>query len=620
MPGPLSRFKAQDALFRCDKRKQRHQYHGQPKGFDSLSALEDEDMPEPAVPEPGTIAGESALSMNARRKVDEWLDRSDFHTPDSPSHTFPDIQDGGIAGSGPHTSLGGDTSTLDIISGVLSRAADDHDAVVDQVREPPASPMVPLTDAAARIVDAANQREAAEFDDIDELLDIDDSVSDTATASVSCFADRTKEVVHYPKQHSMSAFQTMLAIWESEHSVTRDAHTQLVEIFQLAQSLDEIQQTSRRQATPLKRVVQSLPLHKLRKVTVQLDHTALPSRTKLEENLLVFDMSEIVSSILSSPHMRGHIYQGMACLTDGRVESPWQANWWGESIRTTSGQFFPYPDGGPIFPSDFVRWRCPWPQCFMGSLHCGHHLGRVRYCGWDKRHATTSTDATATMPILLVQKVIERDLLFGDMASDIASTGFIHRTVGTSCSELVLVEDDEVSLSPGDIIEHVPDIEMDYHYDPNGPGSVRPGPLTSPYTIRLIYNRSRRQYRVVRLSSPHRAELELNAFGRAYLTEAFAKKDVISLPFQMFIDAFGLYRNMYRSLLGVYLTPEFFAPELRSKRSNIFPLTLGPHGADLVTGRLLEDYGYAGKPCTRINWPSRRSIGDWSATPFPEGS
>jgi hypothetical protein len=47
-----------------------------------------------------------------------------------------------------------------------------------------------------------------------------------------------------------------------------------------------------------------------------------------------------------------------------------------------------------------------------------------------------------------------------------------------------------------------------------------------------------------------------------------------------FVDGFGLYCNMYRSLMGVYLTLASMNLRQRSRRANMFPLTLGPHGSN----------------------------------------
>lgn len=61
---------------------------------------------------------------------------------------------------------------------------------------------------------------------------------------------------------------------------------------------------------------------------------------------------------------------------------------------------------------------------------------------------------------------------------------------------------------------------------------------------------SQRQFRSVKLTTPLRAEKEIMVFGRGYLEEKFSDPSIISLPFFLFVDSFGLFRNMYRSLMG----------------------------------------------------------------------
>ena len=68
---------------------------------------------------------------------------------------------------------------------------------------------------------------------------------------------------------------------------------------------------------------------------------------------------------------------------------------------------------------------------------------------------------------------------------------------------------------------------------------------------------------------------------------------VISLPLLLFIDGFGLYRNMYRTLMGVYANIVTFAFHERQRQSNILPLTPGPHGSnfsDVVAAALQSLY------------------------------
>jgi len=53
----------------------------------------------------------------------------------------------------------------------------------------------------------------------------------------------------------------------------------------------------------------------------------------------------------------------------------------------------------------------------------------------------------------------------------------------------------------------------------------------------------------------------------------------LSLPFVLFIDDFGVHRNMYGALKAFYITPACLDYTDRRKPSNGFALTLGPHGA-----------------------------------------
>lgn len=56
----------------------------------------------------------------------------------------------------------------------------------------------------------------------------------------------------------------------------------------------------------------------------------------------------------------------------------------------------------------------------------------------------------------------------------------------------------------------------------------------------------------------------------------------MSLPLLTFIDAFGLYRNLYRSLIGIYFIIVVLSARKRDRRANVFPLTLGLHGSNFA--------------------------------------
>ena len=91
-------------------------------------------------------------------------------------------------------------------------------------------------------------------------------------------------------------------------------------------------------------------------------------------------------------------------------------------------------------------------------------------------------------------------------------------------------------------------------------------------------NVRRKILRAVQLSDPSRGELELQIYGRPHF-EALADQACLSLLLLTFIDAFGAYRNIYRSLLGIYNTPANLPSMERGRRHNVLTLTLGPHGS-----------------------------------------
>ena len=78
-----------------------------------------------------------------------------------------------------------------------------------------------------------------------------------------------------------------------------------------------------------------------------------------------------------------------------------------------------------------------------------------------------------------------------------------------------------------------------------------------------------------------RGELELSTYGRPHLI-SFGKNNTLCIPLLTFIDAFGLYRNMYRSLMGIYATIAALNWRERRRRANVLPLALGPHATNFA--------------------------------------
>ncbi|KAH8746167.1 hypothetical protein F5882DRAFT_237250, partial [Hyaloscypha sp. PMI_1271] len=45
----------------------------------------------------------------------------------------------------------------------------------------------------------------------------------------------------------------------------------------------------------------------------------------------------------------------------------------------------------------------------------------------------------------------------------------------------------------------------------------------------------------------------------------------------LFIDGFSIYRNLYRTLIGIYTILVGFSSKEYSRRANVFPIILGPY-------------------------------------------
>lgn len=143
--------------------------------------------------------------------------------------------------------------------------------------------------------------------------------------------------------------------------------------------------------------------------------------------------------------------------------------------------------------------------------------------------------------------------------------------------ELVVCIDVTHIIEPSAIRERI-QVHIDYDFDPTD----TPTPLPSFQNIvRYFYSQERGCFRPAMLTTPLRAEKEIATYSRPYLEQQFTDFTMISLPFTLFIDTFGLFRNMYRSLMGFYLIPQFLSKERRNKRKSPIPLTLGPFGSKL---------------------------------------
>ncbi|ROT36651.1 hypothetical protein SODALDRAFT_352586 [Sodiomyces alkalinus F11] len=418
--------------------------------------------------------------------------------------------------------------------------------------------------------------------DFTESVTLDASESHTAENSAPSShyhlpVDTTEEVRHTPLDFTMSVTAFKMALLVTDASFSRSTWTALVEILRTS-PIEELRALPKEKDSLVKQLKSQIPLCTIRKKVVTLDASKLPNRALHVEDLLAFDLKHMLETMLSSSSIRKLTYQGMARFNPSGREM-WDSRVWGESLRTTSGQFHRYTDKTPIFPSDFVKHRCYDKRCCPDNA-APRHTGRVTWAGLDY-----SDDArkrgTVGDPIVFIEPLFTPQTLPPDSRE--AFTQLPAFTPSAAFQrEVILGEKMAVRLPASTVVERVEPF-LFYDFDPKRPDTHSPPP-TAYNVIRYILDGDTRQFRALIISNPHRGELEIQTYGRDWFVNQFdgQRQPVLSLPWKLFCDAFGVYRNMYRSILGIYGLPAFLPDSIGTRRAHVLPITLVPFGADHV--------------------------------------
>lgn len=102
--------------------------------------------------------------------------------------------------------------------------------------------------------------------------------------------------------------------------------------------------------------------------------------------------------------------------------------------------------------------------------------------------------------------------------------------------------------------------------------------------IQRIFDIQTKTFRPLLQECPIRRQLEIIKFGRQNLIDKFAnprKYTVRYLVLLYFIDRFGLYRNIYRKLIGIYFIAAGLTAQQRNRRTNVLPFTLGLYSSNM---------------------------------------
>ncbi|MCJ1360231.1 MAG: hypothetical protein MMC33_010234 [Icmadophila ericetorum] len=475
-------------------------------------------------------------------------------------------------------------------------AADFTDAVFAKTAE---SYIIDLTDDAGQTGDSTSTSEEAVPQEFGQgahpqyyVIADDDNTSTTISfPPPNPFgADTSEEVPHRRSSHLPKTFTFAMGLFVERFGISTRAWEALGEVLQISTISDELASLPLNVIVFKKHTRSHLPLLPLRRKEVEVEINQQPSlapskknkgKIKIRRQMMYWlDPIHLVQKMLSAPAFMKNVHVGMARLVDAPAEL-WESTAWGSSIRATSGEYACFPGKHPLFPSDIVRFVCPDSDCNCRSEH-RLHTGRVIFVGMDKRKLSPRPGEV----IIEIQHIFAEHELPEDLHGLIATEGLLP----PDPQELILIEDNTIHLHQEDVFHRRVDIFLDYDFGmlESEVGAVAAHNIGSAlarkclgqdFYIKRVMNIDAMTIRPLNMLAPPRGELEIKAFGRDVFVKNASRK-CFSLPIMSFIDGFGLYRNMHRTLKGWYASLAGMSASDRDRRINVFHIALGPHGSD----------------------------------------
>ena len=358
-----------------------------------------------------------------------------------------------------------------------------------------------------------------------------------------------------------SLFENALALWAEQTQLSRSDYTRLLEVLSLLEN-DVIAALPKKLDTLKQHLHDRLPMLPIRKRQVLVNPDVLPTMPTLvaadgpsedppETTQYWYDMPVLIQSIIEA---HGHaMHFGMAQYVDKPVEL-WHSRSWGSSIRAASGDYAYDSNGKPVFPGDFIHF----PETDVPKLGTWKaKYGRVIFFGKDLRRDSPFY----SRPVLTVQPLM-------------SSQDFRSRTKKKIdlVDPWILLEDTVIEILATCVIARV-SIQINRLQDIEGehPKSTK---------ISLVFNFANGTLRCCSKLHSLRGELEVQCYTRPYLSQ-LSQRGTIALPFMLFIDDFGVHRNMYKALKGFYLSPATLSYSNRRRLANHYTISLGPHGVSV---------------------------------------
>lgn len=422
------------------------------------------------------------------------------------------------------------------------------------------------------------------------------------------------------KASPIDEFHLAFMIFTITADISTNQYKALIEVLALA-SVESITALPKSLKTLRERYRKSFPLSVIKARSVEINANSVPPKTENPHFAYYFDTSEYCKLWMSNPKMVRQMYHGLGEIVDN-ISELWQGEAWMESVRSTSGNFAYINEQKPgplvnrvvLLPSDCVMFREA-----SGSLA----LGRVKCVGIDRRlvAGTIQNTISAIINRLIPPTLLPPPWSYHAMPDELEiPTSTPYKLAHSVLPELVLVEIPEIipcttittrvwvfftdyssvsglreSLLPYEPTHCVRSIA--YKCGKDGKPLIRPVHLRHRVAAEIELNELTREYVLANfVSEPNSAQTSLPATPVAVTSSSDPSHEShstlstspaaglrrVSLPFSVFLDGFGLYRNAYHSLKGMYITPAGLNTQERERLMNLFVLMIGPFGCGEV--------------------------------------
>ncbi|KAH0604137.1 uncharacterized protein H6S33_007168 [Morchella sextelata] len=389
------------------------------------------------------------------------------------------------------------------------------------------------------------------------------------------------------KNSAVNDFHIAMMLFVTSSDISRSQYTALTEVLAFA-TVEGLQTLPRSIKTLRENTRRSLPLSQIKACPVGLNLDVTTPKTEDHRLAYYFDTTEYCKPWLSDPKIRHNLHIDMGVIVENPTEL-WHGDAWMESVRSTSGVFDKIGEQGSssrdgsagagaseniLLPSDCIKYRDS-----TGDIV----YARVKAIGIDGRKTPQGTYSTQRSYLAVVNRLlpvshIPAEFNRGPLVND------AYPSYPSGLPELVLFESTDI-IPCSSILSK----EWGYFTDYESPESLRNSLLPYPPTFcvrKIVYSHWGRPFtRPVHKRHRLAAENELIHLTREYVLNTLVAKEGavrrhMSVQFSTFLDGFGLYRNAYPSLKGMYITPAGLDYNSRSQMANMFVLMLGPFGSN----------------------------------------